>query len=66
MTDHVPASLYFSGITYTLGHRHILDNISGCVSEIKFYISGGAHDTCTNGASLALGGGSGRATAPAG
>ena len=31
MTDHVPASLYFSGITYTLGHRHILDNISGCV-----------------------------------
>ncbi|KIM40694.1 hypothetical protein M413DRAFT_446097 [Hebeloma cylindrosporum] len=31
MTDHVPASLYFSGITYTLGSRHILDNISGCV-----------------------------------
>jgi len=31
MTDHVPASLYFSGITYTLGNRRILDNISGCV-----------------------------------
>ncbi|KAF9555143.1 hypothetical protein CPC08DRAFT_744300 [Agrocybe pediades] len=31
MMDHVPASLYFSGITYTLGNRTILDNISGCV-----------------------------------
>ncbi|KDR68603.1 hypothetical protein GALMADRAFT_78381 [Galerina marginata CBS 339.88] len=31
MTDHVPASLYFSGITYNLGNRTILDNISGCV-----------------------------------
>jgi len=31
MTDHVPASLYFSGITYTLANRHILNNISGCV-----------------------------------
>ncbi|PPQ74040.1 hypothetical protein CVT24_012342 [Panaeolus cyanescens] len=31
MTDHVPASLYFSNITYTLGSRTILDNISGCV-----------------------------------
>jgi ABC-type multidrug transport system ATPase subunit len=28
--DHVPTSLYFPGITYTLGNRHIL-NISGCV-----------------------------------
>lgn len=31
MTDHVPASLHFKDITYTLGHRKILDNISGCV-----------------------------------
>jgi hypothetical protein len=39
---------------------------SGVPSEIEFYISGGAHDSCTNGASLVLGGGSGCATAPAG
>ncbi|PPQ92595.1 hypothetical protein CVT25_007287 [Psilocybe cyanescens] len=31
MMDHVPASLYFSGITYDLSGRTILDNISGCV-----------------------------------
>ncbi|KJA19756.1 hypothetical protein HYPSUDRAFT_44037 [Hypholoma sublateritium FD-334 SS-4] len=31
MMDHVPASLYFSNITYSLGGRTILDNISGCV-----------------------------------
>ncbi|KAF5374447.1 hypothetical protein D9615_009108 [Tricholomella constricta] len=31
MTDHVPASLHFSSLTYTLGSRVILDNISGCV-----------------------------------
>ena len=31
MTDHVPASLYFSDISYNLGGRAILDNISGCV-----------------------------------
>lgn len=31
MMDHVPASLYFSNITYSLGDRTILDNISGCV-----------------------------------
>jgi len=31
MTDHVPASLHFSGITYKLGNRTILDNISGSV-----------------------------------
>ncbi|KAI0359792.1 hypothetical protein OH77DRAFT_1419119 [Trametes cingulata] len=29
MTDHVPASLHFSNISYTLGGRTILDNISG-------------------------------------
>lgn len=31
MTDHVPASLHFSGISYSLGGRTILDNISGNV-----------------------------------
>ncbi|KAF8072240.1 hypothetical protein FPV67DRAFT_1484538 [Lyophyllum atratum] len=31
MTDHVPASLHFSSLTYTLGSRVILDNISGTV-----------------------------------
>ena len=29
MTDHVPASLHFSNISYTLNGRTILDNISG-------------------------------------
>jgi ABC-type multidrug transport system ATPase subunit len=31
MTDHVPASHHFSSISYTLGSRTILDNISGSV-----------------------------------
>lgn len=31
MTDHVPASLHFSGVSYSLGGRDILDNISGNV-----------------------------------
>jgi hypothetical protein len=31
MTDHVPASLHFSNLTYTLGSRTILDSISGSV-----------------------------------
>jgi ABC-type multidrug transport system ATPase subunit len=31
MTDHVPASLHFSSLSYTLGGRPILDSISGCV-----------------------------------
>ncbi|KAI8980227.1 hypothetical protein BD414DRAFT_494008 [Trametes punicea] len=30
MTDHVPASLHFSNISYSLGGKTILDNISGC------------------------------------
>jgi ABC-type multidrug transport system ATPase subunit len=33
MTDHVPASLHFSSMTYTLGSRTILDNISGSVKS---------------------------------
>ncbi|KAG6914930.1 hypothetical protein DXG01_014394 [Tephrocybe rancida] len=31
MADHVPASLHFSSLTYALGPRVILDNISGSV-----------------------------------
>ncbi|KAG6843781.1 hypothetical protein H0H87_000561 [Tephrocybe sp. NHM501043] len=31
MADHVPASLHFSSLTYTLGPRVILDNIAGSV-----------------------------------
>lgn len=31
MTDHVPATLHFSNISYALGSRIILDNISGSV-----------------------------------
>ncbi|PFH50042.1 hypothetical protein AMATHDRAFT_86062 [Amanita thiersii Skay4041] len=31
MTDHVPASMHFSNLTYTLGSRTILDSISGSV-----------------------------------
>ncbi|EJF64891.1 hypothetical protein DICSQDRAFT_159875 [Dichomitus squalens LYAD-421 SS1] len=30
MTDHVPASLHFSDISYTLGGRAILEGVSGC------------------------------------
>ncbi|KAJ7657594.1 hypothetical protein B0H17DRAFT_1097638 [Mycena rosella] len=39
---------------------------SGVPNQISFYESGGAHDVCTNGAFLTLGGGSGCGTAPAG
>lgn len=31
MTDHVPAALHFSDISYSLGNRKILDGISGSV-----------------------------------
>ena len=31
MTDHVPASLHFSDISYQLGNHVILDNVSGSV-----------------------------------
>ncbi|KAF9471497.1 hypothetical protein BDN70DRAFT_926123 [Pholiota conissans] len=39
---------------------------SGVPNQIQFFISGGQHDNCSNGATLTLGGGSGCATAPAG
>ena len=39
---------------------------SGVPNEVSFYLSGGGHDICTNGAYLTLGGGSGCGTAPDG
>jgi len=39
---------------------------SGVPSQAQFFESGGAHDSCTNGATIVTGGGSGCATAPAG
>lgn len=33
MTGHVPASLYFSGVSYKLNDRLILDNISGSIKS---------------------------------
>ncbi|KAF8882333.1 hypothetical protein CPB84DRAFT_1750952 [Gymnopilus junonius] len=51
----------------TLGSGSVKSiSYSGVGSEIEFYISGGGHDACTNGASLTRGGGSGCATAPTG
>ncbi|KAJ7920215.1 hypothetical protein B0H13DRAFT_2319717 [Mycena leptocephala] len=39
---------------------------SGVPGQIQFFISGGGHNSCTNGPSLVLGGGSGCATTPDG
>ncbi|KAF9474719.1 hypothetical protein BDN70DRAFT_936433 [Pholiota conissans] len=39
---------------------------SGVPNQIKFFISGGGHDSCTNGSQLTRGSGSGCATAPDG
>ncbi|KAF7351575.1 hypothetical protein MSAN_01590000 [Mycena sanguinolenta] len=39
---------------------------SGVPNQIQFYISGGAHNSCTNGASEVRGGLSGCVTAPVG
>ncbi|KAJ7618695.1 hypothetical protein FB45DRAFT_872093 [Roridomyces roridus] len=39
---------------------------SGVPNVVEFFESGGAHDFCSNGATLTFGGGSGCATAPAG
>jgi hypothetical protein len=56
-----------SGECLTLGSGSTKSiSYSGVPSEIEFFISGGGHDSCTNGASLVLGGGSGCGTAPAG
>ncbi|KJA18963.1 hypothetical protein HYPSUDRAFT_44650 [Hypholoma sublateritium FD-334 SS-4] len=52
---------------FTLGCMSVKSfGYSGVPSQIQFYLSGGAHDSCTNGADLILGGGSGCGTAPDG
>ena len=56
-----------SGGCFSLGAASTKSiNYSGVPNEIQFYVSGGRHDFCTNGASLVRGGGFGCATAPAG
>ncbi|PPQ97488.1 hypothetical protein CVT26_002717 [Gymnopilus dilepis] len=56
-----------SGECLSLGSGSVKSmGYSGVPSEIEFFISGGGHDSCTNGAQLVLGGGSGCGTAPAG
>ncbi|KAF8887883.1 hypothetical protein CPB84DRAFT_1964350 [Gymnopilus junonius] len=56
-----------SGECLSLGSSSVKSmSYSGVPSEVEFFISGGGHDSCTNGASLTLGGGSGCATAPTG
>ena len=56
-----------SGVCFTYGSRSFKSiRYTGVPSQIRFYISGGGHDACTNGAALTLGGGSGCSTAPAG
>ncbi|KAJ7101892.1 hypothetical protein C8R44DRAFT_887691 [Mycena epipterygia] len=56
-----------SGECFSLGGGSTKSiSYSGVPSEIKFYISGGGHNSCTNGASLVRGSGSGCGTAPAG
>ena len=39
---------------------------SGVPNHANFFVSGGAHDICTNGPTIVTGGGSGCAIAPAG
>ncbi|KJA17394.1 hypothetical protein HYPSUDRAFT_57738 [Hypholoma sublateritium FD-334 SS-4] len=56
-----------TGFCFTLGHGSVKSiSYSGVPNEIQFFVSGGGHDSCTNGASFALGGGSGCGTAPDG
>ncbi|KAJ6527683.1 hypothetical protein B0H19DRAFT_1083782 [Mycena capillaripes] len=56
-----------AGECFTLGAGSTRSiKYSGVPKGIKFFISGGGHDACTNGATTSRGGGSGCATAPAG
>lgn len=56
-----------SDVCLTLGSGSAKSiSYSGVGSEIQFFISGGGHDNCSNGASLTLGAGSGCGTAPTG
>ncbi|KAJ7900885.1 hypothetical protein B0H13DRAFT_2336301 [Mycena leptocephala] len=61
-TFHVPA-----GECFTLGGGSTKSiKYSGVPNNIKFFISGGHHDACTNGANKVHNNGHGCATAPAG
>lgn len=54
-------------ICLTLGNGSAKSiSYSDVPDEVHFFISGGQHDSCTNGAQLVLGGGTGCATAPTG
>jgi len=56
-----------SGTCLTLGSGSVRSvGYSGVPNRIDFYISGGGHDSCTNGATASRGGGSGCLTAPDG
>ncbi|KAJ6505286.1 hypothetical protein C8R45DRAFT_923580 [Mycena sanguinolenta] len=56
-----------AGECFTLGHGSTKSiHYTGVTSEIKFYISGGGHDSCTNGAHTVRVDAHGCATAPAG
>ena len=56
-----------TGTCYTLCSNSAKSfSYSGVPSQAQFFESGGAHDSCTNGATLVTGGGSGCATAPDG
>jgi hypothetical protein len=54
-------------VCFTLGSGSTRSiRYSGVPGGIQFFISGGGHDSCTNGAQATRGGGSGCVTAPAG
>jgi hypothetical protein len=54
-------------VCFTLGGGSTKSiSYSGVPNQIQFFVSGGQHDSCTNGAQLTLGGGSGCGTAPDG
>ncbi|KAJ7920217.1 hypothetical protein B0H13DRAFT_1867851 [Mycena leptocephala] len=56
-----------AGVCFSLGSGSTKSfSYSGVPGQIQFFISGGGHNSCTNGPSLVLGGGSGCATTPDG
>jgi len=66
-TSQVGGKNAVSGTCLTLGSGSVRSvGYSDVPNRIDFYISGGGHDSCTNGANTSLGGGSGCLNAPAG
>jgi len=56
-----------SGVCLTSGSGFVKSiRYSGVVKQLEFYISGGAHNTCSNGPSLVVASGSGCVNAPPG